>query len=258
MLLPIFKSHYSIGKSILTLDHPDRSKSDGGPDSVFDIVNDNKLNEVVLVEDSFMGFLQAKKVCEDLSVKLIFGIRIDCVEDVSDLNEDKSEKCIHKIIIFPKNSHGCALLNKIYTIAKTEHKGFTDLGILKQYWSDKDLFLAIPFYDSFLFKNLTSFNSCIVKFNFTKPTFFIEDNGLPFDEMTQQAVNKYCKINNFPTQNVQSIFYNTKKDFSAYLAYKLICGRNSFSGRDSSLSKPNFDHLGSDEFCWQSFTEKRV
>ena len=93
-------------------------------------------------------------------------------------------------------------------------------------------------------------------FNFTKPTFFIEDNGLPFDSITRDAVINYCSAHGFNTEKVQSIYYKNKKDFSAYLTYKLICGRNSFAGRELSLEKPNFDHLGSDQFCWESYMEK--
>jgi len=254
--IPIFKSHFSVGKSILTLDPPKSKEDTDSPDSVFDIVEENNLEKVVLIEDSFMGFLQARKVCDNLSKQLIFGVKLDCVEDATYVPEGKEKKCNHKIIILPKNSKGCENLNVIYTIAKTEYNGCIDLSILKEHWVEKNLCLAIPFYDSFLFNNLTSFQSCFVDFNFTKPTFFIEDNGLPFDGITNDAVTKYCSAHGFNTEKVQSIYYKNKKDFSAYLTYKLICGRNSFAGRELSLEKPNFDHLGSDQFCWESYMEK--
>ena len=253
--LPIFKSHFSIGKSILTLNEPKES-SDDSSDSVFDIAQQNNLDKVVLVEDSFMGFLQARKVCSLLSKQLIFGIRLDCCEDIKKLDDKSESKCNHKIILFPKNSEGCKDLNRIYTLVKTQHNGWLDLNILKSNWNEDNLSLAIPFYDSFLFKNLTSFQSCFVNFSFTKPTFFVEDNSLPFDSMIKDAVIKYCETNDYSMQQTQSIYYKDKKDFPAYLTYKLICGRNSFGGRELSLEKPNFDHLGSDQFCWESYMEK--
>lgn len=253
---PIFKSHFSVGKSILTLNAPKGPNSLDSSDSVFDIVSENNLDKVVLVEDSLMGFLQAKKICDELGKQLIFGVRLDCVEDVNNIKDPKDIKCNHKIILFPKNSDGCKHLNIIYTLAKTECKGWIDLDILSKHWEENDLCLAIPFYDSFLFNNITSFQSCFVNFNFTKPTFFIENNGLPFDFLTKNAVAKYCSINGFSTELVQSIYYKNKEDFSAYLAYKLICGRSFFAGKDLSLEKPNFDHLGSDEFCWESYLDK--
>jgi len=256
VILPVFKSHFSIGKSILTLNEPKGSEAHASSDSVFDIAQENNLDKVVLVEDSFMGFLQARKVCSSLSKQLIFGIRLDCCDDISKLGDKTELKCTHKIILFPKNSDGCKNLNQIYTLAKTKHEGWLDLNILKDNWNEDNLSLAIPFYDSFLFKNLTTFQSCFVDFNFTKPTFFLEDNGLPFDGMVKDAVHEYCSKNNYNTQTIQSIYYKNKKDFSAYLTYKLICGRNSFAGRELSLEKPNFDHLGSNQFCWESYIEK--
>ena len=49
-MLALFKSHYSIGKSILTLNDPSKVK-DGGSDSVFQIALENNLSEIILVED---------------------------------------------------------------------------------------------------------------------------------------------------------------------------------------------------------------
>ena len=54
-MLPLFKSHFSTGRSILTLNPPDKCV-EGGPDSVFKLVKENDLKEVILVEDSFSGF----------------------------------------------------------------------------------------------------------------------------------------------------------------------------------------------------------
>ena len=230
MTIPIFKSHYSIGKSILTLSpasekDPEEGLQDGSI-SVFDIAKENNLKQVVIVEDSLTGFLEADKVARELGVQLIFGVRFDVCNDASNEESIKESNCKHKIIIFPKNSQGCRSLNKIYTECKTNHN------------------------------NLTSFDSCVVNFKFTKPTFFMEDNGLPFDFIVKEKVIQYCDVNKFEIEDVQSIYYKNKDDFSAYLTYKLICGRNSFAGRQLSLEKPNFDHLGSDQFCWESYMEK--
>ena len=270
MTIPIFKSHYSIGKSILTLSPATVSARNGsassdndvkeslvdGPCSIFDIVNENDLKQIVLVEDSLIGFLQAQKVAKQLEVQLIYGVRFDVCEDASDEEAIKESKCSHKIIIFPKNGEGCKDLNKIYTESKTKYHNHLDMKLLKSLWNEDNLSLAIPFYDSSIFKNMTSFNSCVLSFSFTKPTFFTEQNGLPFDSIVLDAVNKYCKANKFDTQQTQSIYYKNKEDFPAYLTYKLICSRGSFASRQSSLEKPNFDHLGSDQFCWESYKEK--
>ena len=50
MLLPLFKSHYSLGRSILTLQ--EESNNQVGPDSIIQICKDNDLKEFFLIEDS--------------------------------------------------------------------------------------------------------------------------------------------------------------------------------------------------------------
>jgi hypothetical protein len=256
MITPLFKSHFSIGKSILTLDPPNESRDESSPDSVFDLISELDSDKVVLVEDSFMGFLQALKTCEGISKQLVFGVSLGFCQDLSLIEDPKKPGSIHKLIIFPKNASGCKDLNSIYTKAKTECEGILDINLLSSMWSEKNLSLAVPFYDSFIFRNIISFDALLVDFSFTTPTFFVEDNGLPFDNLIKDAVEKYCGVNGYPMEKTKSIYYKNKKDFPAYLTYKLICSRGSYSGRESSLEKPNMDHLGSDEFCWESYLEK--
>ena len=84
--------------AILTLDDPITHK-EGRADSIFSIAKENNLKEVVLVEDSLTGFLQAKKVAESMGIQLIFGLRVDMCED-SKVNPKESQDSRHKIIIF--------------------------------------------------------------------------------------------------------------------------------------------------------------
>ena len=60
-MIPVFKSTYSIGKSILTLDDSDK---EGGPDSIFTICEENDIKLLVLVEDSMTGFVTAHNKCK--------------------------------------------------------------------------------------------------------------------------------------------------------------------------------------------------
>lgn len=254
-MIPIFKSHFSIGKSILTLNPPGSSNEDSA-DSIFDISQDFSLNKIVLIEDSFMGFPEALKVSSEIDKQLVFGIRFKVRPDLNSTEDNKSADCTHKLIALAKNSEGIKLLNFIYTEAFTKHDGWVDFPLLSKFWDNNKLSLCVPFYDSFIFNNLMSFQFCLVDFSFAKPTFFIEENGLPFDSLVKESVLDYCKSNNFPTQKVKSIFYKNKKDFDSFLSYKLICSRSSLSGREVSIEKPNIDHLGSNEFCFESFLEK--
>lgn len=252
-MIPLFKSHFSIGKSILTLSE---SSDDSDSDSVFDMYSQSNLrntldNKIVLVEDSFMGFLQANQSCKSLGIDLVFGLRIDIFEDQP---EEKSKDNFHKVVVFSKNSEGCKKLYKIYSESKfKENYSIQDLY---SSWDSKNLDLFIPFYDSFLFKNLFLFNSFSCDFSEFNPNFFIEDNELPYDFLLSDYIKEYCNINSFNLLKAKSIYYNKRVDFDAFVCYKLICSRNSFSARKSSLDKPNLDHMGSREFCLESYLEK--
>lgn len=251
-MLALFKSHFSIGKSILTLDDPITHK-EGGPDSIFSIAKENNLKEVVLVEDSLTGFLQAQKVANSMGLKLIFGLRIDMCDDskVDPKSCETSDR--HKIIIFSKNSKGCKLLNNIYSEAFSESYSAVDYNSLSKIWSDKNLTLSIPFYDSFIYNNTMRFSNCTPSLDFTKPTFFLENNGLPFEGLLRARVKQYAKDLESETEETKSIYYKNKKDVEALQAYKCICGR-SFGNK--TLSKPNLDHFGSNEFCFESWKEQ--
>jgi len=249
-MLPLFKSHYSIGKSILTLDS---SETEFGPNSIISIALENNLKEIVLVEDSPIGFLESLKACEENNIQLIFGLRFNFCE--SPLTEEGAPDS-HKVIVFSKNKNGCSLLNSIYTEAFTQNGGFLNRSILNSFWSSKDLKLCIPFYDSFIYKNLFSFSGFAPDFDFASPVFFLEKNGLPVDDCLRKGVLSFAKSAALPTEEVQSIYYKNKSDSSAFMTYKLICSRKNFGGRATSLEMPNLDHMGSDEFCWESYLEK--
>ena len=92
-MLPLFKSHYSIGKSILRLDL-DSFKSDS-ESNIFSILLKHKITNLVLAEDTMTGFLEAYKNATELSINLIFGLRISLHS--GDVNDS------HKAILFAKS-----------------------------------------------------------------------------------------------------------------------------------------------------------
>ena len=249
-MIPLFKSHYSIGKSILTIDHPDSVASDGA-DSILNIAQENNLKQVTIVEDSLIGFLQAQKLCAELNIQLIFGLRLNVCHKLSKNKKDNA-KCTHKVIIFAKNDSGCKLLNKIYSKAFCDGDGIIDSKGLKDLWIEDSLSLAVPFYDSFIFMNTLHFCNCVPDFSFTSPYFFIEQNYLPFDLKMIDKVQSYCDSNNLQSVPVKSIYYKNKEDFEAFQTYKCICNRRY---KQRTLSVPNIDHLASPEFCWESYLE---
>ena len=239
-MIPIFTSHYSIGKSILTLGSPGDNK-EGASDSIFDIAKENNLDKIVLVENSLTGFPQALSISIENKIDLVFGLVFLCEEQK------------HKVIVFANNSEGCKKLNLIFSQKDPETNSIT-LVKLKENWSE-DLTMAVPFYDSFLCKNLMEFENCTPNLKYFKPTFFLEYNSLPFDSVIRSKVLEYSNANNFKTEEVKSVKYKNKKDIESFQAYQCICSRK-FG--QSSLSNPRLDHFGSDEFCFESFKENQL
>lgn len=246
-MLPLFKSHFSIGKSILTLDHPDKVVEDG-PDSIFSIAVENGLKELYLVEDNMTGFFEAFRKCQELGIQLVFGYRFTCCTCL-----ENQDSC-HKLIAFAKNDQGCKDLNKLYSFINTQSDGKISNDSLFDLWTD-NLVMAIPFYDSFIFNNQLYLGNCIPEFKKIKPIFFIEDNGLPFDAMIASEVQQYAANMKCRTTLSKSIYYRHKADCEAFQSYKILCNRS--FGKQATISSPNLNHFGSDEFCWESFLDKQ-
>lgn len=253
-MIPLFKSHYSILKSILTLEDPSKDKDKDLPDSIIDIALDNKLQQITLVEDTMASFLPANITCRQNGIKLIFGYRVSFVSDSSD-KTDKSFETSHKNIIFPKNKNGYQTLIKLATLAAFDNfykEPRLSYGDLFKYWND-DLILAVPFYDSFVHKNLLHGSLCVPDFRNIRPVFFIEENSLPFDYLIQDGILNFINGQGYPTQLSKSIYYKDRKDFEAYLTLK--CLNRKVFGTGRTLDNPNFEHMSSREFSFESYLE---
>lgn len=241
-MIPLFKSHYSIGRSILTLN--DSSEASEGPDGIFSIAKEHGLKQIFLVEDSMIGFFNAFKKSVELDIQLIFGYRFSIFS-----NENLPESR-HKLIVFAKNSQGCKDLYKLYTSFNSIKDQKINYDLLYSNLTD-DLLLVVPFYDSFLFYNGLFLGNCIPDFKNVKPLFFIERNGLPFDSLLEEIVLAYAQPEDiFLTK---SIYYKNRADAEALQTYKILCNRS--FGKKNHLSNPNLDHFGSKEFCWESYLE---
>ena len=247
--IPLFKSHYSLGKSILTLAKAGSSEADE-PSSIIDIAKKLNLENLHLVDDSISGFLEAYKSCEDAKLNLRFGLRLTVCDDIDNKTAESREK-EHKVIIYILNTDGYYDLIKISTLASIQ--GFyyyprIDCKNLKKLWNDKNLHLCVPFYDSYVFKNNLSYSICVPDFSFCNPTYFVEDNNLPFDEILKSKVEEIT-TDKQPAVRTQSVYYENKEDFLAYLTFRCISER-------TTLNKPNLEHCSSNEFCAESFKEK--
>jgi DNA polymerase-3 subunit alpha len=244
-MIPLFKSHYSLGRSILTLE--DKSEVDDYPDSIIQIAKENKLKEVFLVEDNMSSFLEAYTNTRNNNIKLNYGLRITITESIEDKSEESRSKN-SKVIIFFKNNQGYSLLTKLYS--KASKQGFyyeprLDYKTLSENWTN-DLLLCIPFYDSFIYNNTLRNFICVPNFSFTKPIVFIEDNDLPFDIIVKNKMLNFIKENNLEVFAVKSIYYKTKKDFKSYLTFRCINNR-------TTLNKPEIEHMSSDSFSFEEW-----
>ena len=240
--IAMFKSHYSFGRSILTLEEPFDKSGKPVENSIFNLLVVNKLDTLVLVEDNMTGFLEAAKNCQSNNIKLIFGLRLSVTKSVCNQDE-ASLKNRAKYIIFARNQAGYQALIKIWSFAAKNgfyYNPCIDFENLEKFWSD-NLILAIPFYDSFL--HLNSFEGLfhVPKFDVIKPILLLENNDLPFDEYLRGKASEYAKKNEFDTTEANSIFYKSRLDFIAYMTFRCISER-------TTIEKPELNHAGSDSF----------
>ena len=248
-ILPIFKSHYSIGRSILTLE--DEEYSEKYPDSIIDIAKDNNLKEIYLIEDNMTSFLQAYTNTKKYNINLRYGLRLTITDNILD-KKDESRSRNSKIVIFFKNEEGYRNLIKIFSIAAKDgfyYEPRIDYKTLKSNWSEKDLLLCIPFYDSFIFNNILKGHLCMPELDFTNPIFFLENNEIPFDKIIRSKVLDYVSKTKAEAIESKSIYYKDRKDFKAYLTFRAINNR-------STLNKPELEHMTSQEFCFESWKER--
>jgi len=231
---PIFKSTYSTGKSILTLEE------------IVEISKENNLKEVILVEDNLTSFMKAFHLCKKSNIDLIYGLRITMS------NENLDDDSDHKVVIFALDDRGCILLNKIYSLAFVENNGKLRYKDLKTLWEPLALSFVVPFYDSFIHQNNLFLKNCIPELKEFNPRFWIESNNLPYDRLIQQKVLEFAE-GSYNISNVKSIYYENKEDVEALQTYKILTNRS--FGRQATLSCPNLNHFSSDEFCFESYLE---
>ena len=246
-MTPVFKSTYSYGKSILTLD--DESK-EFGSDSLIEMCLDNDIKDVVLVEDNLTSFMKAFKVCLKNELNLYYGLRLTFCNDMN----DESKTSNHKNIIFAKDDKGCKLLNSIYSCAFTEGDGRIDYATFKDYWDETSLSFVVPFYDSYIYENNFHQKNCIPDLESFNPVFWSESNDLPFDHILNNKLRESTKRKGYRVAKVKTILYKEKKDVEALQTYKILSTRS--FGKQSKLSSPNLSHFGSEEFCLESYIKQ--
>jgi DNA polymerase III alpha subunit len=245
-ILPIFSSHYGLFSSLLTLEEPGKTKP-GNPVSVFDIAVAHSLKQVILVDDSIGGFIEAYKGACKAGAHLIFGLKLCVCANMSD-KTDESAKTESNIIIFVRNSAGYSDLIRIQNRAATDgfhHHGRTDWKTLKTYWTD-NLALALPFFSSFIACNLLTMSSIVPDFPVPPVLFREVDSGLPFAPMIEEALVRFADDKRLAIQNTKSIYYEKASDFDAYTVFRAIGNRGQYQ-------RPQVDHMASDRFSFENY-----
>jgi hypothetical protein len=209
-MIHLFKSHFSIGKSILKIDR------------IFELAGD----QAVMVEDSMSGFRKAMKAAKKAEKQLIFGYR----------TETAFANNPHKMVFFAKNGSGISSLRKIAT------KSQLNEGVYKYCEDDiQDIEIAIPFYDSFVAKSFFEFG--VFDMPLKDVVFFEESNDHPFDRIISSSLGEM----GVETIRAQSVFYEKPEDFKAFQFYKACCNRS--GGKSPKFQNPDIAHCCSDQFC---------
>jgi DNA polymerase III alpha subunit len=237
----LFKTHHSIKKGIIQTN--DKGSSDGAL-NLSDLVCKYEIDPCYVVDDTLAGIWPIYKT---LSVPLIFGLRINFVNDAQDKSPESNQSA-HKNIIFAKNEEGYKKLIKLSTKANIDYLLSEPRIDYNYYHSIKDdsLVLAIPFYDSFLDKNLMQGGQCVPDFRSEKPYVFLENNNLPFDSALRNKAQQFAESNGFETVETQTVYYENPSHALAYQAFR--CTDRS-GGKHRTMEKPELDHFGSSFFC---------
>ena len=243
-MIPIFKTSYSFGKSILTVKSP-KYVEENGPDSIISIAKENGLDHVFIVDDTMGSYEEAKRSCKENELKLTFGLRFDC--------GDEDPKSQSKFVLLAKSNDSeeklIQISSKIFTSDyKKPRISFDELKTFLL--ENKDLFvLCVPYYDVFIHNNRLKNQQLYYDFSGLNPVFFLEDNDLLFDDILRKRVVDYCETSGYQTIETKSIYYKNRSDFTAFLTNKCIQNR-------STIEKPEFPDMTSDSFCWEDFLEK--
>ena len=243
-ILPIFKSHFSIGRSILTLE-PSEEIKENKPVSIFSIAKKFDLKKVFLADSSFCGFITFYKTCLKENIEGYFGIELVVYD--GEKNEE-SRKTESKVIIWLKNSDAYCDSIRIFSEAATNQFYYYPRilwSTLQKMWTD-NLSLMVTGYSSFLARNLLEDYICNPNFGNTKPILTHSNCGLPFDNLIENTVKKYAESNKLEVMQTAPVYYFRDSDSKSYQIFRCISNRSKFS-------KPQLNHFSSNSFSWESY-----
>ena len=255
-VLPLFRSHYSVGKSLLTLEEPSTAPN-SGPVSVFTLAQEAGLSEVILIDDKIDGLIQAYKSAGKAKTKLIYGIRLVVCADMANKTPE-SLTTESKVVILVKDFDGYKDLIRIWNRAWGREGHFTfrdwsygraDWALLKEFWTER-LILALPFFDSFIAKNTLTFAQITPNLPVQDPWIFEEEkSGLPFESLISKAIDQYVGEGDHGARLLsKTILYRNREDFRNYIVFRAL-------NEGGVWDNPECKHLCSAEFCMEAYKE---
>ncbi len=251
-ILPIFVSAHTIGESILTLDEESEIKADATT-SIFAIAKVHSLPKVCIVDEDISGYWRAYDISIKMKIPLVYGIKLSIVANLTDKTPE-SNFTESKIVVLFKNSKGYEDFIVPYSEAATtgvyNKERRLDWQTLQKYWTP-NLILCVPFYSSFLARNLTRLNHrATPSFGNLSPVFFEEEHGHPYDEVISPALHKYCEANKCPIQKAHTIYYYNEIAAKGHLTIKCLHNR-------SSWDRPNLENFYVTEtFSFEEYLKK--
>lgn len=254
-IVPLFSSAASLKDGgVFTAEKPGAAKKGGrkhGPLSLCDLAKAEGLKQVHVVDDRFANFFALHRGLKEAGATLHFGLKLTVCDDMT-VKDEASLKNESKVVVW-MNGDGSqdyeALIN-LCSLAATE--GFyyvprIDWKTIRANWH-QDLVMSLPFYSSFLARNLMSFASIVPDLP-PGPLLVLQevDQRLSYDEILNDAVERYAAATPGATlQRVKSVYYTTRQQARTQLTWQCILDR-------ATWDKPKPEGFCSREFSWESY-----
>ncbi len=256
--LPLFTTMYSYGQCNLTVEEAGKTHT-GNPASIVDLALEAGLKQVTIVDERMDDLPEAQKNLSKAGIQLVFGLKLTVVPDMAD-KTPASRTNESSIIVFMKDaapSKGISpsyldlikLHNRAWTVGRFD-KGRIDWKMLCELWTP-NLVLALPFFSSFISRNLLTMASIVPQLPCAPWVFKEVDSQIPFSPLIEQAIDQYAQTNQVSIQSVKSIYYPTQASFKDYTIFR--ASRTRSKGKSGTYSAPNVDNLCSDQFSFEAW-----
>lgn len=220
--------------------------------------DENRAKAQKLLDEATAKYEREKTWSTD-PIQLVFGLKMTVVPDMTD-KAPASETNESSVIIFMKDAAPSAGISssyldliKINNLAwtKGKHKvGRIDWKTLKAMWTP-NLGLALPFFSSFIARNLLTFATIVPDLPCVPWVFKEVESQIPFASLIEQAIDQFAASNEVRIQEVKTVYYRDSAAFKDYTIFR--ASRTRSKGKSGTFSAPGVDNLSSDQFSFESW-----